>query len=285
VRLVAFSAKGMAPTHGAVTDAGVVDLGKRFPDFPTIASLLEAGVPTEVREAIDSAPDYGLDEVRLLPPHQGAQKILCVGINYPERNAEYDDPRPQPKYPNLFVRFPSSFVGHNDAIVRPAASEQLDYEGEIVLVIGTEGRNIKPEGALEHIGGITVGNEGTVRDWVEHGTKNVTQGKNFDRSGSIGPWVVPAFELSLDRPFTVETRVNEEVRQHDTSDRLTWGFAALISYISTFTTLRAGDLIFTGTPTGSGSHHKPPVWLVPGDVVEVEVSGIGLLKNTVVDER
>ena len=170
-------------------------------------------------------------------------------------------------------------------MVRPAASVELDYEGELVLVIGAEGRNIKPENAAAFVGGVTIGNEGTVRDWVQHGTKNVTQGKNFDGSGSIGPWVVLASEIDLNTPFVIETRVNGEVRQHDSTDHLTWGISELISYISSFTTLRPGDLIFTGTPTGaSGSHHHPPKWLVPwANVVEVEISNIGSC-NTVTDE-
>ncbi len=155
--------------------------------------------------------------------------------------------------------------------MRPKVSDKFDYEGEIVLVIGKEGRHIPQDKALSHIGGLTLGNEGSVRDWLRHGTLNVTQGKNFDASGSLGPWIVPADDLDPGKPLRVTTKVNGELRQDDTTDRLTWGFAWLINYISTFATLKPGDLIWTGTPTGAGGHQNPPQWLKPGDVVEVEV--------------
>ena len=230
------------------------------------------------------AADFQLKDVELLPPILAPEKIICVCINYPERSAEYKDNREQPKYPNLFCRFPGSLVGSGQPIVRPKVSEKFDYEGEIVLVIGKEGRHIPADKALSHIGGLTLGNEGSVRDWLRHGTLNVTQGKNFDASGSLGPWIVPSADLDPGKPLRVMTRVNGELRQQDTTDRLTWGFAWLINYISTFATLRPGDLIWTGTPTGAGGHHNPPKWLKPGDVVEVEVPEIGVLSNKVVDE-
>ena len=151
-----------------------------------------------------------------------------------------------------------------------------------MLVIGKEGRHIPQDKALSFIGGLTLGNEGSVRDWLRHGSLNVTQGKNFDKSGSLGPWLVTADEIDPGKPLRVTTRVNGEVRQDDTTDRLTFGFAWLINYISTFATLKPGDYIWTGTPTGAGVHRKPPVWLKPGDVVEVEIEKIGILRNPVV---
>ena len=163
-------------------------------------------------------------------------------------------------------------------------SDKFDYEGEIVLVIGKEGRHVPRENALATIGGFTLGNEGSVRDWLRHGTLNVTQGKNFDKSGSLGPWIVTTDELDPAKPLHLTTRVNGELRQDDSTDRLTWGFAWLINYISTFATLKPGDLIWTGTPTGAGVHRNPSVWLKPGDVVEVAAPQIGVLRNTVVDE-
>jgi len=168
--------------------------------------------------------------------------------------------------------------------VRPKVSDKFDYEGEVVLVIGKEGRRVPRESALSVIAGVTLGNEGSVRDWLRHGTLNVTQGKNFDRSGSLGPWMVTADELDPGKPLHLTTRVNGELRQEDTTDRLTWGIAWLINYISTFATLKPGDLIWTGTPTGAGVHRNPPVWLKPGDVVEVAVPEIGVLRNPVIDE-
>jgi len=163
-------------------------------------------------------------------------------------------------------------------------SEKFDYEGEIVLVIGREGRNVPRDQALSMVFGLTLGNEGSVRDWLRHGTLNVTQGKNFDRSGSLGPWIVPSEDVDPFKPLHLMTRINGELRQDDNTERLTWDFSWLIEYITKFATLKPGDLIFTGTPVGAGGHQTPPKWLVPGDVVEVEVPEIGVLRNTVVDE-
>ena len=204
-------------------------------------------------------------------------------VNYAERNAEYKDSDPPPKYPSLFVRFPGSLVGHEQPIVRPSESVQLDYEGEIALVIGIGGRRIAQHVAHKHIIALTLANEGTLRDWVRHGKFNVTPGKNFDQSGSIGPWLVPSAELDLAQPLRICTRVNGELRQDDTTERMIFNFAALIEYISSFTTLTSGDVILTGTPTGSGGRMDPPLWLVPGDVVEVESPLLGTLRNVVSD--
>jgi 2-keto-4-pentenoate hydratase/2-oxohepta-3-ene-1,7-dioic acid hydratase in catechol pathway len=282
MRLASFRVNGRS-SYGAVTDNGIVDLGKKL-KYPTLLDVFRSGAVAEARAAASGAADHQIKDVELLPPITAPEKIICVGINYPERSAEYKDNREQPKYPNLFVRFPGSLVGSEQPIVRPKVSDKFDYEGEIVLVIGKEGRHIPQDKALSHIGGLTLGNEGSVRDWLRHGTLNVTQGKNFDASGSLGPWIVPSDDLDPGKPLRVTTKVNGALRQDDTTDRLTWGFAWLINYISTFTTLKPGDLIWTGTPTGAGGHQNPPQWLKPGDVVEVEVAGIGVLRNKVVDE-
>src|SRR5262249_26692706 len=188
------------------------------------------------------------------------------------------------KYPNLFVRFPDSLVGDNGALVRPKVSDKFDYEGEIVLVVGQTAHHVPRDRALSIVFGLTLGNEGSVRDWIRHATLNVTQGKNFDRSGSLGPWIVPADDLNPGSNLHLMTRVNGELRQDDHTARLTWDFSWLIEYITTFATLKPGDLIFTGTPVGAGGHQTPPKWLKPGDVLEVEVPEIGVLRNTVVDE-
>jgi 2-keto-4-pentenoate hydratase/2-oxohepta-3-ene-1,7-dioic acid hydratase in catechol pathway len=229
------------------------------------------------------APQYPLDDLTFLPPIGAPEKIICVGVNYTNRNEEYRDGSAPPEYPSLFVRFPGSFVGHSQPIIRPLESEQFDYEGEIVLIIGRGGRHIAREDALGHVAGVTLGNDGTLRDWVRHGKFNATQGKNFDCSGSLGPWIVPSSEIDLTRPFRLMTRVNGEVRQDDTTANMLFDFGRLIEYISTFTTLRVGDLILTGTPTGAGARFDPPRWLRPGDVVEVEVPEIGVLRNSVAD--
>jgi 2-keto-4-pentenoate hydratase/2-oxohepta-3-ene-1,7-dioic acid hydratase in catechol pathway len=211
-------------------------------------------------------------------------KIICVGINYPDRNAEYKDGQDAPQFPSLFVRFQQSFVDHDEAVVRPRASVQLDYEGEIALVIGKPGRHIAEQDALSHVAALTLCNEGSVRDWIRHGKFNVTQGKNFERSGSLGPWLVPYTEEKQITDIRLTTRVNGETRQDDRTSRMIFPFRKLISYVSTFTELHANDIIITGTPTGAGARLDPPQWLKPGDVIEVEAEGLGILRNTVVDE-
>jgi len=221
---------------------------------------------------------------RFAPPIELHGTIFCIGVNYGDRNAEYKDGSDQPKYPSVFMRTSGSLVGNGENILRPPESEQLDYEGEIVLVIGKRGRRIPRESALEHVGGLTCGNEGSVRDWMRHGKFNVTQGKNFERSGAIGPLLVTADEFKRFDDLRVTTRVNGEVRQDDTTANLIFPFDYLVSYISTFAELAPGDVIFTGTPAGAGARFDPPRYLRAGDVIEVEVGGIGVLRNTVADE-
>jgi len=282
MKLASFKANGRV-SYGAVTNGGIVDLGRKL-KYATLLDVLRAGALEELHGAAKGQADFSVKDVEMLPPVLAPDKIICVGINYPDRTAEYKDNRDASKYPNLFCRFPTSLVGTEQPIVRPKVSDKFDYEGEVVLVIGKEGRHVPRESALSVIAGITLGNEGSVRDWLRHGTLNVTQGKNFDKSGSLGPWLVTADEVDPAKPLHLATRVNGELRQEDTTDRLTWGFAWLINYISTFATLKPGDLIWTGTPTGAGVHRNPPVWLKPGDVVEVAVPEIGVLRNTEVDE-
>jgi 2-keto-4-pentenoate hydratase/2-oxohepta-3-ene-1,7-dioic acid hydratase in catechol pathway len=282
MRIASFKADGRM-SYGAVSDGGIVDLGRKL-KYPSLLDVLRAGALAEAGRAAKGQPDFAVNDVEMLPPVLAPDKIICVGINYPDRSAEYKDNRETPKYPNLFCRFPTSLVGAEQPIVRPKVSEKFDYEGEVILVIGKEGRHIPRERALSVLAGVTLGNEGSVRDWLRHGTLNVTQGKNFDKSGSLGPWMVTADELDPGKPLHLTTRVNGELRQEDATDRLTWGIAWLINYISTFATLKPGDLIWTGTPTGAGVHRNPPVWLKPGDVVEVAVPEIGVLRNPVVDE-
>ena len=272
------------PGYGVVRDDGVVHLHTRLP-FPSLLALIQADGLAAAQAACDGRPaDAALAAVQLQPPVLAPEKILCVGVNYPERNAEYKDGSDAPPYPSLFCRMANSLVGHDQPIWRPQQSEQLDYEGEIALIIGRGGRRIPEASALSHIFGLTLCNEGSVRDWLRHGKFNVTQGKNFDRSGSLGPWIVTADAVDPAMPLQLQTRVNGELRQDDSTARMTFPFARLIAYISEFATLAAGDVIVTGTPTGAGGRFDPPRWLLPGDVIEVAVPQIGTLRNTVQDE-
>jgi 2-keto-4-pentenoate hydratase/2-oxohepta-3-ene-1,7-dioic acid hydratase in catechol pathway len=285
MRLASFLFDG-TPHYGAVIGTGVVDLTRRIGrNFPDLKALIAGDGLTAAQDAIaDQAPDHALAELTLLPPVNAPEKLWCIGVNYMDRNAEYKDNSDLPKYPSLFVRNASSVVGAGQPIEKPKVSDQLDYEGELVIVIGKPGRHIPREQAWSHIFGMTLCNEGSVRDWLHHGKFNVTQGKNFDRSGSIGPWIVTSDECDPRGPHDIVTRVNGETRQQDATDRLMFPFDFLIAYLSTFATLKPGDMITTGTPTGAGARFDPPRWLKAGDVVEVESSHIGVLRNAVVSE-
>ncbi|MEH2478762.1 2-keto-4-pentenoate hydratase/2-oxohepta-3-ene-1,7-dioic acid hydratase in catechol pathway [Nitrobacteraceae bacterium AZCC 2146] len=284
-RLATFTVNG-ALKYGAVTDRGIVDLSARYAKhYPTLREAIAAGALLRLTdEAAKLSPDFALDAITWQPPIPAPEKIICIGVNYPDRNAEYKDGQDAPKFPSMFMRTPRSFVGHGTPLVRPRASKQLDYEGEVVLVIGKAGRHIAERDALDHIAAITLCNEGTIRDWVRHAKFNVTQGKNFDSTGSLGPWIVPYTNESQIADIRLTTHVNGELRQDDRTSRLMFGFRYLLSYISTFTTLMPGDVIVTGTPTGAGARFDPPRYLVPGDVIEVAAEGIGTLRNGVIDE-
>lgn len=272
-------------SYGAVTANGIVDLAPLFPQWPTLREVIaDNGFNQLAEAAAKRAADIAEAGIAYQIPVPTPEKLICVGVNFPDRNEEYKDGQAAPANPSLFIRFPRSFVGHGAAIIRPPESPQLDYEGEIVIVIGKGGRRIAERDALDHIAALSLCNEGTIRDWVRHAKFNVTQGKNFDATGAIGPWLVPYTDEAQLADIRLTTKVNGELRQDDRTSRMTFGFRKLISYISTFTTLVPGDVIVTGTPTGAGARFDPPRWLVPGDIVEVEAEGIGTLRNTVMDE-
>jgi 2-keto-4-pentenoate hydratase/2-oxohepta-3-ene-1,7-dioic acid hydratase in catechol pathway len=269
----------------AIGDNGAVDLTTVVGSDPrAIHRHLSPEKLEQLAEfAAGRRADYAPDELTYSPLLPEPQKIICVGVNYTNRNEEYRDGSELPKYPSLFLRTPTSFTGHDSPLVRPGESEQLDYEGELVLVIGNGGRRIPRNEALGHIAGVTLMNEGTVRDWVRHAKFNVTQGKNFDRTGSVGPWMVTSDELGTFDGMAIQTRVNGELRQDDSTDSMIFAFDYLVEYISSFTTLQPGDMISTGTPTGAGARFDPPKFLKPGDVVEVSSPQIGMLRNGIVD--
>ena len=284
MRLASYIAHGRA-SFGAVVEGGVVDFRVRFgARFATLVDLIRADVIDEVRAAVAGMrPDFPLSAIELLPPLLAPEKILCIGINYANRNADFNDPE-TPKYPSMFYRHPGSFVGAGQALVRPNVSVQLDYEGEIAMVIGREGRHVPKERAHDHILGYTLCNEGTVRDWLRHGKFNVTQGKNFDRSGSMGPFIVTADEIDSRKPMHITVNVNGEVTQDDDTASMIFSFADLIAYVTTFMTIKPADIIVAGTPVKLGPRSDPPGWLKAGDIVEISSPELGTLRNTVVDE-
>ncbi|MEJ6501443.1 MAG: fumarylacetoacetate hydrolase family protein [Rhodobacterales bacterium] len=274
MKLITFNENRIGATDGkAVFDLtarlGLTDMRHALTDLPRAAV------------AMTGSPDFGLEDVTLDLPITNPTRIYCIGVNYMNRNEEYKDNSAAPQYPSLFVRNPKSFAAHGQPVDIPPESEQLDYEGEIVLVIGKQGRRISQADAMDHIAGLTIMNEGTIRDWLRHGKFNVTQGKNWDNTGGIGPWIETDLSHIDVTNMTVETRVNGEVRQFDTTASMAFPFARIIEYVSTFGTLEPGDLIATGTPTGAGARFDPPKWLRAGDVVEVSVQGVGTLSNWV----
>ena len=284
MNLATFTADGRQ-FWGVVADGGMIALSPDFPQWKTLRNVIEAGAMKTVLDAAAGKPVSHPDgSFRWDIPVPDPEKIICVGVNFPDRNAEYKDGQEAPPNMSLFIRFPRSFVGHETPLTRPPETPQLDYEGEIAIVIGRGGRRIAEQEALSHIAGLTLCNEGTLRDWVRHAKFNVTQGKNWDGSGAMGPWLVPFTDPAQIVDVHLQTRVNGETRQDDRTGRMLFPVARQIAYISTFTTLVPGDIIVTGTPTGAGARFDPPVWLVPGDTIEIEADGIGILRNGVVDE-
>lgn len=284
MRFLSFRHSGKA-SFGAVTGAGVVDLGQKFRGITDLRDAIRSDTLDSLSRHASTAPiDHALDEIEFLPTIPNPEKIICIGVNYANRHTEYRDESLAPRYPSVFMRTRESLVGHAAPILDPPESDQLDYEGEIVMVVGKEGRRIPEAAAHEHVAGLTIMNEGCLRDFLKHGKFNVTQGKNFEKSGGLGPWLVTADELNPFGNLRVMTRVNGEERQNDVTANLLFSFRYLISYLSTFFRLRPGDIIATGTPNGAGARFNPPKYLTSGDVVEIEVPGIGILTNPVATE-
>lgn len=284
-KFVSYTIDGV-PLWGATDGQKITDLSPQMAQFGTLRDVFHANAQNQ---ALELAQKLGhsrhIADTKLDIPLPNPGKIICVGVNFPARNEEYKDGQDAPPNMSLFVRFPSSFTGHNSPLIRPKASHQLDYEGEIAIVIGKGGRHISQAESLDHIAALTICNEGTIRDWVRHAKFNVTQGKNFDNSGAMGPWLVPYNDPQQVENADIITRVNDEVHQKDNTSRMLFPIRKQIEYISTFTTLEPGDIIVTGTPTGAGARLDPPQFLKPGDKVEVEVSGIGTLINGIEDEQ
>jgi len=283
MRLVTYR-HGERESFGVVLEEGIVDgaraLGGRFPD---LKSVLASGGLSELARAVQgSTPDVALSAVQLRPPIPNPDKILCVGLNYVAHREETG--REKSEYPALFTRFANTQVGHLQPLMRPSASTELDYEAELAVVIGRRGRRVKREDALSIVAGYSCYHDATLRDWQRH-THQYTPGKNFPATGGFGPWIVTADEIPDPSKLTVVGRLNGKEMQRSATDLLIFDVPALIAYITTFTELVPGDVLSTGTPGGVGFKRTPPVWLRAGDVFEVEVDGVGVLRNPVVDER
>ena len=274
-----------APRFGRLDGETVTDLTDVFAGrFTSLSDAANQGALADLYDA-EGGTRLAAGDVVLTAPLPAPGKIICVGVNFPDRNAEYKDGQSAPANPSLFIRFPGSFVGHGDDLRRPPESEQLDYEGEIAIVIGTGGRRIPAARAWDYIAAVTLCNEGTIRDWVRHAKFNVTQGKNFEKSAAMGPGLLAFTGPQMLADIELTTRVNGEVRQQDRTSRMIFSFTDIIAYVSTFTLLAPGDVLVCGTPTGAGARFDPPKWLRPGDIVEISADGLGTLSNGVRDEE
>ncbi len=269
------------PSCGFITESGVFRVGAH--DGKTLRSLLSkpAGLKSLLASSANRPPDFLLSDIEICPPLDVDTKVICVGLNY-RAHVEETGRKPNDK-PTLFSRWPDTHVGHNTPLIKPSASERFDFEGEIAIVIGKNGRHIGKEEAFSHVAGYTCYNDGSIRDWQRHSTQFMP-GKNFFGSGSIGPWIVTSDEIADPGSMSVTTRLNGDVVQHGNITQLIFDVPELIAYISIFTPLSAGDIIATGTPEGVGMARTPPLWMAVGDHVEVEVSGVGTLHNSIVAE-
>jgi 2-keto-4-pentenoate hydratase/2-oxohepta-3-ene-1,7-dioic acid hydratase in catechol pathway len=278
MRLLSFSADGK-DSFGAVSGDGVVTLNAKV-GRPILAAALAAdGVEALRRAAHGATPDRKLADIKFLPVIPQPNKILCAGVNYRAHAAEVS--RELPKQPSMFIRFTDTLVGHGGAMIRPKLSDNFDYEGELALVIGKAGRHIPAERALDHIAGYTIFVDGSVRDYQKF---SVTSGKNWPGTGPLGPWLVTTDEIPDPGRLTLTTRLNGVQVQHSGTDKLIYSIPQIVSFCSDFTALSPGDIIATGTPEGVGHGRKPPLWMKPGDALEVEITGIGALRATIVDE-
>lgn len=283
MRFVTFEAAGNT-SWGVVSGQDVFDLGKRLASEgqTTLRAFLAAGETARAKALISGAkPDFALGKVRLLPVIPNPDKIICVGMNYRDHVAETG--RSVTEKPSLFVRFAGSQIGHGAPMIRPRVSHDFDYEGELAVIIGKAGRHISEAAALDHVAGYACYNDGSVRDWQRH-TTQFLPGKTFAGTGAFGPWMVDKEELPDPTNLTLETRLNGQVVQHTTTSLMIATIAQVIAYMSTVIELLPGDVLVTGTPGGVGAKRTPPLWMKPGDTVEVEISGIGILANPVADE-
>ena len=281
MRFISFKT-GDHTSWGTISGSQIRDLGTvNDTACAGLTEVIGSGALESVLAAAGTAPLLDLESVTLLSPISESTKIICVGLNYADHIAEMN--RPTPEKPVIFTRFPDSLVGSEQPLRAPRESEQFDYEGEFCIVIGREGRRISAESALDHVFGYTIMNDGSIRDYQRH-THQFTPGKNFPESGALGPEIVTRDEFGAVSSQRIMTRINGHTVQNSSLDQLVFSVPELVAYCSEWTTLRPGDIIATGTPGGVGDGYDPKLWLAPGDTVEVEVEGIGTLRNTVISD-
>lgn len=281
MRLASFAA-GQKDSYGVLTDKGIIDIGARAGNrWPTLRAALAADALPAIRElATKYGADHGVSDIRWLPVLPDADKVMCIGRNYRDHADEVGAELPE--YPRVFLKHRSAIVAHEEPVVQPKASGDFDYEGELTVVIGRTGRHIPAERAFDHIAGYTLFNDGSLRDYQKH---SLFAGKNFERTSGFGPCLTTADDIPDPRKLALATRLNGVEVQRSGVNMLIFDIPFLVSYLSRITTLIPGDCIATGTPAGVGSRHKPPLWMKPGDVIEVEIAEIGVLRNPVIAER
>src|SRR3954471_21321543 len=280
MKLASYMANGKA-CFGVVSGDGVVTLNDRLGGrYATLRDVLAADGLAQIAKAAAAAkPDHTLAQVQFLPAIPYPEKILCAGINYRSHAAETG--RELPKQPSMFIRLANTLTGQDGEMIRPSVSEHFDFEGELAIVIGRGGRHIPVARALDHVAGYTCFVDGSVRDYQKF---SVTAGKNFPATGPLGPWIVTTDEISDPMRLTLTTRLNGQQVQHSGTDQMIYSIPKIISYVSEFTPLLPGDIIATGTPEGVGHGRTPPLWMKPGDVLEVQISKIGTLRSRIVAE-
>ena len=280
MRLVSFILDDQARV-GVIKDDAVIDLSDHDVGH-SVKEVLQRGTLDRVGElAADLPANLALEDIEFLPVVPDSGKVLCVGVNYKKHVLEMG--RELPEYPWVFTRFADSFVGHRRDMIRPSVSDKFDFEGELAVIIGRDAHRVAAADAFDYVAGYCCLNDGSIRDYQRH-SGQFTAGKNFLRSGSMGPWLVTRDEIADVENLMLETRLNGEVMQSSSTGDLIFDIPTLIEYCTTFTRLEPGDIIATGTPGGVGAARTPPVWMQPGDTIEVSISDIGVLRNTIVDE-